>query len=215
MVRRVFLDRRIRFLLICVLVLAAGQLIEVFLLPHYLAPFTAAFYAIGLQAMRHLRLWSSGGNPVGKTLVRLTVSLCVLLVGMRLLADPLSLRFAEWPGTDWMHYWSGPGEFGVERAAIEAELERQPGRHLVIIRYSPSHEPLNEWTYNAANIDDSKVVWAREMGETENLELIHYYRDRSIWLVQPDTNPVKVSAYPAQAPNPLNASQRSLATQGH
>src|SRR5277367_285614 len=57
MVRRVLMDRRIRFLVVCVLVLMAGVVIEIFLVPHYLAPFTSVFYAIGLQAMRHLRLW--------------------------------------------------------------------------------------------------------------------------------------------------------------
>ncbi len=70
MVRRVFLDRRLRFLILCLPVLIAGQLIEVFLLPHYLAAYTAAFYAIGLQAMRHLRLWKPGGQAVGLTLQR-------------------------------------------------------------------------------------------------------------------------------------------------
>jgi hypothetical protein len=200
MLRRVLLDRRIRFLVLCVLVLTAGQLIEVFFLPHYLAPFTAAFYAIGLQTMRHLRLWNPGGQPVGKTLVRLTVSLCVVLAAMRVFAEPLHLRFAQWPGTGWMHYWTGPGEFGVERVRIMATLEQQSERHLVIIRYSPNHEPLNEWTYNAPDIDGSKVIWAREMDDAQNLELIHYYRDRSVWLVQPDTKPVSVSVYPAPLP---------------
>ena len=36
------MDRRIRFLVLCVLVLTAGMAIEIFLLPHYMAPFTAA-----------------------------------------------------------------------------------------------------------------------------------------------------------------------------
>jgi hypothetical protein len=61
MMRRIFLDRRIRFLILCVLVLAAGMVIEIFLIPHYLAPFTSAFYAIGLQGMRHLRVCRPGG----------------------------------------------------------------------------------------------------------------------------------------------------------
>ena len=65
MLRRVLLDRRIRFLVVCVLILMGGMLIEIFLLPHYLAPFTAAFYAIGLQATRHSAVWSPGGQPVG------------------------------------------------------------------------------------------------------------------------------------------------------
>ena len=57
MVRRVFLDRRVRFLVVAVLILAAGMAIEIYLLPHYLAVYTAAFYAIGVQMMRHLRQW--------------------------------------------------------------------------------------------------------------------------------------------------------------
>ncbi|MGB0125515.1 MAG: hypothetical protein WBP63_18890, partial [Silvibacterium sp.] len=86
MLRRVFLDRRIRFLVICTFVLAAGMLLEIFLFPQYIAPFTAAFYAIGLQAMRHLRVWKPGGNPVGVSLVRLTVTLCLALAIARLYA---------------------------------------------------------------------------------------------------------------------------------
>jgi hypothetical protein len=200
------LDRRIRFLLVCVLVLIAGQLVEIFLIPHYLAPFTAAFYAIGLQAMRHLRLWSPGGQPVGMTLVRLTVLCCVVLAGLRLYAEPLHLRFAQWPGAGWTNYWFGPGEFGVERAGVEADLEQRPGKQLVIVRYSSNHEPLNEWVYNAPEIDGSKVIWAREMDESENLELIRYYKDRTVWLVQPDTGPATVSLYPTLMQEAQNVS---------
>ncbi len=110
MLRRVFLDRRIRFLVICMLVLIAGMLIEIFLVPHYLAPFTAVFYAIGLQAMRHLRVWKPDGRPVGLTLVRLIVTLCVVLAGLQVFAAPLHLRGAVWPA--WAPEWYGEGNSG-------------------------------------------------------------------------------------------------------
>ncbi|MGI8770917.1 MAG: hypothetical protein ACR2JE_05735, partial [Acidobacteriaceae bacterium] len=54
MMRRVLMDRRTRFLVLCLPVLMAGMLCQIFLISHYLAPFTAVFYAVGLQAMRHL-----------------------------------------------------------------------------------------------------------------------------------------------------------------
>ena len=97
MVRRVFLDRRIRFPVVCVLVLACGMVIEIYLLPHYVALFTGAFYAIGLQAMRHLRLWRPEGRPMGLALVRLHVFLCVCIGGFAAFCGATSFRAARIP----------------------------------------------------------------------------------------------------------------------
>lgn len=199
MLPRVFADRRIRFLTICLFILAAGMLIEVFFLPHYAAPFTALFYALALQAMRHLRLWKAGDHPVGSTMVRLCVTLCVILAGVRLFAQPLHLATPESPASAWIDHWYGPSIFGADRAQMLARLEHLPGQQLVIVRYDLSkHDPLNEWVYNAPDIDRSKVIWAREMNPAENLELINYYKGRNVWLIQPDTNPVQLSPYPVQ-----------------
>ncbi|MGA2671591.1 MAG: hypothetical protein ABSE99_00070 [Terracidiphilus sp.] len=195
MLRRVFLDRRIRFLILCVFIMTAGVGIEIYLIPHYIAPFTPAFYAIGLQAMRHLRFWSPGGQPVGLASVRFIAMVCLLLAGLRLFAGPLHLMVPEWPAGEWSGMWYGPGYFGTERAGMEAQLEQLPGPQLVLVRYSSDHYPLDEWVYNAADIDGSKVVWAREMDDADNLDLIRYYRGRKVWLVQPDARPVKLSPY--------------------
>jgi hypothetical protein len=195
MMRRVFLDHRIRFLVLCVLVLTAGMVVEIFFLPHYAAPFAAAFYVIGLQAMRHLRVWRAGNQPVGMTLVRLAVMLCVVSGGVRLFAEPLHLQIAQWPASAWIGEWYGPGPFGTARADVEATLERMPGKQLAIVRYSADHRPGDEWVYNAADIDNSKVIWAREMDPGADRELIHYYKDRHIWLVQPDVQPAELSPY--------------------
>jgi hypothetical protein len=195
MLRRTLLDRRIRFLVLCVLVLMVGMVIQIYLLPHYLAPFTAAFYALGLQAMRHLRLWNPEGKPVGVTIVRLMVMLCFLMVGMRLYAGPLHLALPEWPASNWNFNWFGPDHFGTEHARVENDLDRLPGKQLVIVRYSSMHNPFEEWVYNAADIDGSKVVWAREMDDAANLELMRYYKDRNVWLVQPDSPVAKVTPY--------------------
>ncbi len=196
MVRRVFLDRRIRFLVVSVLVLAAGMTIEIFLLPHYVAPFTAAFYAIGLQMMRHLRLWKPEGRSAGLALVRFTVIVCVALAGLRVFAEPLHIAQSEWPPSGWNFTWFGPQHFGTERAQIEGWLDRQPGKQLVIVRYWGNHYPFDEWVYNHADIDHSKVVWARDAGAADNLELIHYYQDRKVWLVEPDAIPARITPYP-------------------
>ena len=195
MIRRVFLDKRIRFLVVCVLILAAGMVIEIFLIPHYIAPFTAALYAIGLQAMRHLRVWRRSGQPVGATIVRLLVTTCLLLAALRLFPGPLHLALPQWPASQWTDRWYGPDHFGTERDRVESGFENLPGQQLVIVRYSALHNPLNEWVYNSPDIDNSKVVWARDMGPTYNSELLHYYANRKVWLVEPDSIPAVVSPY--------------------
>ena len=151
-----------------------GLSIETFLLPHYVAPFLAGFYAIMLQCMRHLRFWGSGPRPEGLFLVRAIPIICltvdVLCVGSQ--ASPQR----------------APGS-GFPRASALATLEEKPGGQLAVVRYTPDHDPLKEWVYNSADIDRSKVVWAREMGEASNLELLRYYKDRTVWLVEPDLSP--------------------------
>jgi hypothetical protein len=79
---------------------------------------------------------------------------------------------------------------------VERRLQQLPGGQIAIVRYTKDHNPQDEWVYNAADIDHSKVIWAREMDPASNEELFQYYGDRKVWLVQPDTEPVSISPYP-------------------
>jgi len=90
-----------------------------------------------------------------------------------------------------------PSERGIERAHLLARLERMPGQDLVIVRYGPEYDPGNqiEWVYNRADIDRAKVIWAREMGDAENIRLLDYYRHRRVWLIDPNRQPVQLQPY--------------------
>ena len=198
MTRRVLLDRRVRFLVICVAVFVASMLIEIFTFPHYLSPFMPALCALGLQAMRHLRVWKLNGSPVGRTFVRLSVVNCLLLGVASVFASPLHLKVPEWPRVRWDSAWQRTGDEGIARARIATALEQLPGPQLAIVRYSSNHNPLDEWVYNRADIDASKVVWAREGDAAANSELLQYYPARQAWLVEPDTVPARMIPYPAQ-----------------
>ncbi len=194
-------DRRTRLLMVCFLVLMAGAVVMVYLIPHYLAPFTAAFYAIGLQCMRHLRVWTPEGRPAGLAMVRLTVTVCFVLAAVRVFSTPLRVTGPEWPAGNWVLSWFGPEHFGTERAQIESYLEHQPGKQLAIVRYAGKHQPLDQWVYNSADIDGSKVVWAGEVDSTSDRELFNYYQDRKVWLVEPDSTPARISLY--QSPSAM------------
>lgn len=54
----------------------------------------------------------------------------------------------------------------------------QGKEHLVIVCYARTHDVGNpECVFNAADIDDSPIIWARDFGEAQNREPIEYYRD--------------------------------------
>jgi hypothetical protein len=193
MLPRVLRDRRVRFPLAAGAVFGVGLCMNAWLFPHYVAPFTCALYAILLQGMRHLRVWRPGFQPVGLALVRVIPIVCMVLAGIRLSAGPLQFSIPRWPAM-----WYGTEPVGLPRARIQAELECYPGPQLAIVRYAPDHEPFDDWVYNGADIDKSRVVWAREMENRNSVELLHYFKDRTVWLVEPDFIPPKTSPYPPQ-----------------
>jgi hypothetical protein len=53
--------------------------------------------------------------------------------------------------------------------------------------------------YNGADIDTSKVVWAREMDEKSDAQLIGYFKDREVWLLNADSKPQRVQPYDADS----------------
>ena len=184
-----------RFLLMAMDFGLAGYALEVFFSPHYTAPGTCLVFALVLGAMRSVRSWRWRQKPVGLAITR-----AILLIGGALLAlcavcGP-SLRPQEpWPST-----WCIPGRstLMLYRAQMLAKLQGEPGPHLVIVRYSAAHNFRAEWVYNRANIDGSKVIWARDMGREQNVELLRYFQGRRIWLVEADLTPPRLSAYPAE-----------------
>jgi hypothetical protein len=178
MLARVFRDRRARLLIWAAATFFLGILPNAFSVPHYFAPATCLLYAVLLIAFRHLWAWRPGGQPVGRSLVQVIPLLSVLLCAIH---------------AAWIPFTS---DSGLPRARIQQELENHPGTQLAIVRYAPTHNPLSvEWVYNSADIDAAKVVWAREMTSVQNAELIQYFNNRKIWLVEPDSTPAKVSPY--------------------
>ena len=143
--------------------------------------------------MRHLRVWRPGHRPLGLALVRIIPVVCLVLAGLRLCSEPLGLSIPRWPTM-----WYGTAPLGLPRARVAARLEGYPGPQLAIVRYAPDHAPFDDWVYNAADIDKSRVVWAREMETRNSGEPLQYFRGRRAWLVEPDSHPPKILPYPRQ-----------------
>jgi hypothetical protein len=174
-------DRKLRFPLRTLAVFLVGLVLENFFTPHYFAPALAILYLILLQGMRHLRLWQWHGRALGTEIVRAVPLICCAMIVLRVTAVVAHAQIEP-------AYPRG----NVLRASITSDLERLPGRHLVLVRYSGNHDPDREWVYNAADIDRAKVIWARDMGEHENEELLRYFSGRKVWILYPDESPLRL-----------------------
>jgi hypothetical protein len=86
-------------------------------------------------------------------------------------------------------------DFVAQRSTVRQELEKAPGKQLLLVKYGPGHDINHEWVYNAADIDRSRIVWAREMGMGNDAELLGYYRDRKTWRLMNGGGKVALSPF--------------------
>lgn len=178
-----FRDRRMRLPLMITAAVCAGALIETWTLVHYLAPAVGLFYLLLVQCIRRLRLWKWNRKPIGQGLAQAIPVVCVAMIALRVAAVAAGIPIESRPRQD-----SG-------RNAVVRELKSVPGKQLVIVQYGPQHNVHDEWVYNRADIDAATIVWARDMGETQNRELLRYFAKRHAWLVNADDPSAKLEDY--------------------
>ena len=87
------------------------------------------------------------------------------------------------------------------RLAIDRQLAEIPGKKLVFVRYGPLHR-YREWIHNAADIDRAPVVMALDRS-MQNEKLRKYYPDRSVWLLEPDAKPPRLTPYKESDDSPF------------
>jgi hypothetical protein len=54
--------------------------------------------------------------------------------------------------------------------------------------------------YNRAAIDQARIVWARDLGDAENQQLLRYCTDRTALVLEPDAQPPSLATYRPAAP---------------
>jgi hypothetical protein len=172
--------------------------------PHYAAPAMATFFCLLMQMLRHMRRWKIKGRAVGIGLTRAVVVLIVATFAICIyhaVLDHQTSYGLQWGGPNW------------QRADIAAQLDSTDGKHLVIVRYTKRrHNSFVEWVYNDADIDHSKIVWAREIPGIDIHPLLKYFEDRKVWLVEPDVQPPHIVPFHLDDPvaSPALAAQVPL-----
>jgi hypothetical protein len=174
--------RKARIALTLAGVFVVALLMEKLVFQHYLSPAIGLVFLLAMLGWRSLLAWRRYRPRVGTVLA---VILYASLVGTVAMEARNVYRLAG----------SSSGNPYFARTNVVNYLMKTGPRHVVIVRYTPQHILHIDWVRNRANIDDSPVVWAHDLGEVQNRELISYYKGRRIWLFEPDTNPVRLSPY--------------------
>ncbi|MGP8246457.1 MAG: hypothetical protein ACLQVN_18300 [Bryobacteraceae bacterium] len=176
------------WLLASLAIVALGANFYPYFYPHYVAGAACLFVLAGLIALERLYRWS---QPVGRLILLLCGAEFLFWYGLHLAAGwgpalALTDRYESW---DFVNH--GDPE---SRAAIERTLAQAPGKQLVFVRYWPLHR-LDQWVFNAADIDASRVVRALDLGPEEDRKLLQYYPGRTAWLLEPDAEPARLTRY--------------------
>jgi hypothetical protein len=168
-----FRDRKMRLPLATLLLVTLGIFVVVWGEPHYAAPLVGVLAMLLVQTMRHMNTMEVKGRRLGAMMVRVIVVILLVQTAGRALnheCDQLEM------------YCRG----NTQRADVANQLGNMPGKHLVIVRYGKVHNPHIDWVYNGAEIDSAKILWARDIDALQTEKLFAYFRDRQIWLVEPD-----------------------------
>ena len=155
--------------------------------PHYAAPLLGALMVILMQSLRHLRRWKLKGRPIGIGFSRLVVLAVLATVPLRVAA--LNRETEDDPSVQQMAY----------RVKFLKQLESTPGDHLVLVHYTAEHDVGQEWVYNRADIDGAKVVWARVIPGVDSRPLLDYFRRRTLWTAEADSDPPRLERLSPEA----------------
>jgi len=123
--------------------------------------------------------------------------LAVPLIMLAILAMRIGLDKANLPFTQAVNFESWccvqPGK--PDKARILAMLEKAGGRHLVIVKPKDNKDDFFQWIYNGADIDQAPVVWARDIGLTQDRALLEHFRDRKVWQLDPNAQPPRLTPF--------------------
>jgi len=177
-------NRKMRLPILLGATMALGFAVQTWTFPHYASPATGAVYILLVQGLRYLRLWRRHAGGTGRAVVRAVPVLACAMILLRIGAAALHTHIEpDWPRGN------------MERAAVVHQVRRLAGDQLVLVRYGDHHNVDHEWVWNEASIDNAKVVWARDMGNRANQELLHYFKNRRAWLINGDDVSPKLEPY--------------------
>jgi hypothetical protein len=169
-----------------IFVFAAGSNFYPYYYPHYSAAIVPLFLVMSAEGLRRISTWRPAA---GTSLFLLCCAQFLFWYVVRLSSQQ---ALAAYEGWDFINWGDPQGRIQIART-----LGETPGKLLVFVHYAPGHA-FAEWIHNAADIDSSRIIWAHDLGDTENRRLRRQYPDRTALLCEPDAAPPALRTYPIQ-----------------
>ncbi len=167
-------DSGVRELWFLLFVSVVPILLESFTAAHYMVAVTVTLIALTFRLiwLCHERRWRKSST------------------GTLLAAFLTGVLFCGAAGNNVYRAWrevKEPFPFRLDRARVQRELMARDGMQVLFVQYSPAHDSNQEWVYNGADIDGSKLIWARDLGPEQDRQLIDHYRGRHFWVLNADS----------------------------
>jgi hypothetical protein len=186
--------------------------------PHYTAPAACLFWFLQTEGLRRIWNWASVATVENKHLphrerrraaadsgaatfrvgLRNLIYLFPVLCALSLVTR-IALRKAGVSPIDALPDWetliTDKSEWALRRAAMNQWLEQQSGPQLVFVKYGPAHHVALEWVNNGADLEHSKVLWARDLGAEHNRLLVKHLSGRTVWSLDADRRDPQLSPY--------------------
>ncbi len=184
-------EPRYSWIVATLLLFALGTNLFPYLLVHYLAALTSLFLRVAVIGLQRIERLLPAGHDVARVLVLLCLAEFSFWYSLHLFERPgfyPVLRYETWDSIN-------HGDDPHGRKLIASELAAMRGPLLVFVHYSSHHIYQNEWVWNSADIDRSRIVFARDLGPQENEKLIRYYPARKLLSLNPDGNGPSLRPY--------------------
>ena len=180
-------EKPLRWVALTLAIFALGTNLFPYLLVHYLAAVTCLFILASIAGLRQISRFNA---EIAFVLIVLCLGEFMFWYTLHLFETPSVYSLLDYETWDAINHRNPQRRIEVQR-----QIDAISGDLLVFVRYSARHIYQEEWVWNKADIDNARVVYARDLGAEEDQKLIAYYPKRKVLLLEPDFANPKLSSY--------------------
>lgn len=204
-----FKDRRLLLIVVSIIFTFGCMSIAAFWdLYHYAAPITCCFYILLVEGFRRFTdLVKRDGKKSQKTFAYILI---VVLIGAALaypqLVEPtfannnysnqinssMQTLTLDKPSTSAI-----PERATFFKVGLEKVIEKLPNKYIALVSYDSGYSVFDEVVYNKADIENSKLIWAYDLGEEKNAALLNYYKSRKVLRVKISGSQIEIIPQPS------------------